>query len=116
MSAWLNPPEPMMTVIAPCFASRPTPESTWVPAYPASIPSSRSTGRLRAEIRFDDSRVANDLVRRPLRNLPPFLDHHDVVGQGEDRPHDVFDDEHTHPEFLLDPCEQFDRLAEFVRG
>src|SRR2546427_2869544 len=111
-----EPFEPMITVMAPCFASSPTPESTWVPAYPASIPSSRSTGRLRAEVRLDDRGVADDLLRRPLRNLPPFLDHHDAVGEREDGPHDVFDDQGTNPEFLLDPREQLDRLAEFPGG
>src|SRR2546426_8385685 len=111
-----DPFEPMITVMAPCFASSPTPESTWVPAYPASIPSSRSTGRLRAEVRLDDRGVADDLLRRPLRNLQPFLDHHDAVGEREDGPHDVFDDQCTNPEFLLDPREQLDRLAEFPGG
>src|SRR2546425_6995952 len=110
------PFEPMMTVIAPCLASSPTSERTGVPAYPASIPSSRSTGRLRAEIRLDDGGVPNDLLRRPFRDLPPFLDHHDVVGQREDGPHHVFDDKRTNPEFLLDAREHLNRIAEFTCG
>src|SRR2546426_3064848 len=110
------PFEPMMTVIAPCLASSPTAESTWVPAYPASIPSSRSTGRLRAEVRLDDGGVPDDLLGCPLRDLLPLLDHHDALGQGEDGAHDVFDDEHPDPEFLVDSREQVDRLAKFSRG
>src|SRR3989442_10758907 len=91
-----------MTAPSPCFASRPTSHRTWVPAWPASISLSRSTGRLPSQVRLDHGGVPHDFLRRPVRDLSAFINHDDAVGQGQDGPHHMLDDERAEPHFLLE--------------
>src|SRR6266480_5003633 len=67
---------PTMTVISPDLASRSTSHRTCVPAYPAEIVSSRSMGRFRPQIGFDDPWVPNDLRRAPFCNLATRSEEH----------------------------------------
>src|SRR5207245_8841898 len=71
---------PMMTVISPCFASRPTSHRTWVPAYPASISVSRSKGRLPYQVRLDNGVFQRDVLLRALRGLEAFIFTHGAYG------------------------------------
>src|SRR5438309_2031003 len=105
---------PTMTVISPDLASRSTSHRTCVPAYPAEIVSSRSMGRFRPQISFDDPRVPHDLGRAAFRNLAALFDHDDVTGDGQDGPHHMRDDKRSKPDFLLDRREEADRVPEFV--
>src|SRR5436309_668771 len=69
--------------------------------------------RLRPEVCLDHRRVFDDRLRAAFGDLHALLDHNDVLGQREDGPHDMLDDQGAEPDFLLDPYEQVHRISEF---
>src|SRR5207247_7954861 len=107
---------PTITVVASAFASRPTPHSTRVPSYAASIASSRSTDGLLAEVRLDDGGVPDDLLWRALRDRAALLEDKDPVGDTEHGAHDMLDDDGAEAELRLDPPEHLDGGPDLLRG
>src|SRR5436309_1263303 len=105
---------PMMTVIDLAFASRPTPQRTWVPSYPASTPSRRSMCFVHSQVRFDDCGIPDDILRCAFGDFPPFIDDDHAIRQGEHGPHHVLDNERPEAELLLKFLEQPDRRAQLV--
>src|SRR5207245_2162596 len=105
---------PMMTVIDLAFASRLTPQRTWVSSYPASTPSRRSMCFVHPKVRFDNRGIPDDILRCALGDFPPLIDDDHSIRQGEDGPHHVLDNERPETELLLKFLEQPDRRAQLV--
>src|SRR2546427_585417 len=79
------------------------------------MPSRRNTRRLRAEVRLDDRRVPDDLLRCPLRDRAPLLQHEDPVGHAQDGPHHVLDHHGPEPDLRLHPLEHLDGVPHLIR-
>src|SRR6266508_873250 len=107
---------PTMTVVASAFASRPTPQRTWVPPYPAWTASSWSTRRRLAEVRLDDRGIPDDILRRPFRDRAALFEDEHSVGDAQDGPHHVLDHDGPEPHLGLDATEHVDGFADLVRG
>src|SRR5438876_11154164 len=75
----------------------------------------RSTGRLPSQVRLDHRGLPHDRLWRPFRNLAAFIDHDDAVGQRQDGPHYMLDDERAEADFFLEAGEEPHRFPEFVR-
>src|SRR6059058_4189989 len=80
------------------------------------MPSRRNIRCLRAEVRLDDRRVSDDLLRCPLRDRAPLLQHEDPVGHAQDGPHHVLDDHGPEPDLRLHPLEHLDGVPHLIRG
>src|SRR6266566_1754410 len=104
---------PMMTVIDLAFVSRPTPQRTWVPSYPASMPSRRSMCLFDSQVRLDDRGIPDDLRGGAFGDFPPLVDDDHLIRQGEHSPHHVLDDERPEPELPLKLLEQADCRPQF---
>src|SRR5436309_10511665 len=80
------------------------------------MPSRRNFRCLRAEVRLDDRRVSDDLLRCPLRDRAPFLQDEDPVGHAQDGPHHVLHDHGPEPDLRLHPLEHLDGVPHLIRG
>src|SRR3989449_307637 len=80
------------------------------------MPSRRNIRCLRAEVRLDDPRVPDDLLRCPLRDRAPLLQHEDPLGQAQDGPHHMLDDHGAEPDLRLPPLKHLDGVPHLVRG
>src|SRR4051795_10142513 len=85
---------PTRPTISPRPTARSMPRTAGTPAYATSRPSRTSASEVSAtatQIRVRDVDVAPHLVRRPLRERPPLVEHLDPVAHLHDQRHVVVD-------------------------
>src|SRR5437764_761031 len=104
---------PRSAVMLPGSTCSDTPLRTRMLPYPAKRSSTSSRASMFkscAEIRFDDTRIADDLVGSAFRDLDAMMDHDDALGESHHRRHHVFDQENRQVQFS---AESRDDLAGF---
>src|SRR5262245_21867450 len=95
---------PTMATISRSRTSKEISRSAAPRPYRTASPSTVSIGRLflsrgGTEVRLDHARVPAHLVRKPLGDRPPVVEHVDPMAEPEDQGHVVFD--HEQPELEL---------------
>ena len=73
-----------------------------VPRNSSSTSSRGSMLKSCAEIGFDDTRVANDVVGSALGDLDAMMKHDDALGEAHHRRHDVLDQEDRQVQLLAE--------------